>query len=129
MAIKMDLEKAYDWLSWDFILWTLKEIGCLLTLLELLWIMTASMQIIWNEETAESFAGIRQGDPISSYIFVLCIERLSREKHEAVNRGHWKAIKLAHGGTLLTHLFFVEHYVFSWVLGTLAFFFFKYGPL
>lgn len=75
--------------------------------------MTASMQIIWNEETAESFAGIRQGDPISSYIFVLCIERLSREKHEAVNRGHWKAIKLAHGGTLLTHLFFVEHYVFS----------------
>lgn len=71
--------------------------------------MTASMQIIWNGETAESFSHLRALDNrISSYIFVLCIERLSHEIHEAVKRGHWKAIKLAHGGTLLTHLFFVD---------------------
>ena len=69
------------------------------------------MQLLWNEELTESFTpsrGIRQGDPIYPYIFVLCIERLSHGINDAVKRGHWNPIKLSRGGTLLSHLFFAD---------------------
>ena len=69
------------------------------------------MQLQWNGELTESFTpsrGIRQGDPISPYIFVLCIERLSHGINDAVQRGLWKPIRLARGGTPLSHLFFAD---------------------
>lgn len=113
MAIKVDLEKAYDRLSWDFIYETLREFGLPTILVRLIMecITTATMQLLWNGEITESFTpsrGIRQGDPISPYIFVLCIERLSHGINDAVKRGHWKPIKLSRGGTSLSHLFFAD---------------------
>lgn len=113
MAIKVDLEKAYDRLSWDFIYETLREFGLPTILVRLIMecITTATMQLLWNGEITEIFTpsrGIRQGDPISPYIFVLCIERLSHGINDAVKRGHWKPIKLSRGGTSLSHLFFAD---------------------
>ncbi|KAH9680279.1 putative ribonuclease H protein [Citrus sinensis] len=69
------------------------------------------MQILWNRECTEEFVpsrGIRQGDPISPYIFVLCIERLSHKIHRAVNTGTWRPIRLSQRGTPITHVFFAD---------------------
>ena len=69
------------------------------------------MQILWNRECTEEFVpsrGIRQGDPISLYIFVLCIERLSHGIHRAINIGTWRPIQLSKRGTPITHVFFVD---------------------
>lgn len=74
-------------------------------------ITTASMNVLWNGEVTDDFAptrGIRQGDPISPYIFVLCIERLSHGIRKAVNDGGWKPVQLSRNGTALTHLFFAD---------------------
>ena len=116
MAVKVDLEKAYDRLSWCFIKETLKEVGLpeRFTHLIMECLSTSQMNVLWNGEMIEDFQlgrGIRQGDPLSPYIFVLCIERLSHGIIQAVNQGRWKPIRLARIGTPLSHLFFVDDLV------------------
>ncbi|KAH9673795.1 reverse transcriptase domain-containing protein [Citrus sinensis] len=113
MAVKVDLEKAYDRLRWDFIHDTLKDVGLPKEFIRITMecITTARMQILWGGEITEEFTpsrGIRQGDPLSPYIFVLCIERLSHAINLAVRNGSWCPIRLSRNGVPLTHLIFTD---------------------
>ncbi|KAH9722962.1 reverse transcriptase domain-containing protein [Citrus sinensis] len=113
MAIKVDLEKAYDRLSWDFIQDTLLKAGLPTDFVHITMncITTTRMNVLWGGEFKDDFLpsrGIRQRDPISPYIFVLCIERLSHGICHAFNMGEWKLIRLARHGTPFTHLFFAD---------------------
>lgn len=75
-------------------------------------VTSTSMNILWNGEVTESFLpqrGIRQGDPLSPYLFVLCIERMSHGINQAVADGVWKPIRLVKHGTPLTHLFSADN--------------------
>ena len=113
MAIKVDLEKAYDRLRWDFIFDTLKQTSIPIHLFRLIMecVTSASMSILWNGEVTEAFTpgrGIRQGDPLSPFLFVLCIERLSHGITQAMMEGRWRPICLAKYGTPLTHLFLAD---------------------
>ena len=112
MAIKVDLEKAYDRLNWSFIFDTFKLTGIPIQLFRLIieCITTTKMSVLWNREITEEFSprrGIRQSDPLSLYIFVLRIERLSHGISQVVMEGSWKPIRLTKWGTPLTHLFFL----------------------
>ncbi|XP_052112461.1 uncharacterized protein LOC127744218 [Arachis duranensis] len=113
MAIKIDLEKAYDRLKWSFIKETLLDIGLPKNFIDLTLscISTARMRVLWNGEELEEFSptrGIRQGDPISPYIFVLCIERLSQLISIAVDQDVWKPICLKKDGPPISHLCFAD---------------------
>ena len=80
LLIKIDLEKAYDRLAWNFIKDTLQKAS-----LPNDWIRnvmhcveTVKMSVMWNGKNLEWFGptrGICQGDAISPYLFVLCMER------------------------------------------------------
>ncbi|XP_019173838.1 PREDICTED: uncharacterized protein LOC109169412 [Ipomoea nil] len=116
MAIKLDLEKAYDRLSWDFIRDTLDKTGFTGTLKELMMtcIQTPRLSLIWNGERLEAFRperGIRQGDAMSPAIFVLCMERLSQMIVMNREKKVWKGIKIAKNGPTLTHLCFADDMV------------------
>lgn len=112
-AIKVDLEKAFDSLRWDFIHDTLMDIGFPQTLSRTIMkcVTTPTMQVLWNGKASPMFLpqrGVRQGDPLSPYLFVLCMERLSQAISTAVSHLSWQPIKLGRRAIPLTHLFFAD---------------------
>lgn len=118
MLIKVDIEKAYDCLSWEFVHETLHGVGLPSDLIHLImdYISLATIQILWIRECTDCFSplrGLRQGDPISPYIFVICIERLSHRINKEVQSKHWKPIRLSQRGIPITHLFFFLMIFFS----------------
>lgn len=113
MAVKIDLEKAYDRLNWEFIRDTLQDIGLPEGFINLTWecISSVRMRVLWNGEALEEFLpsrGVRQGDPLSPYLFVLCIERLFHLVNVAVEQKLWSPIQLSRGGPKLSHLAFAD---------------------
>ncbi|CAN1163134.1 Putative ribonuclease H protein At1g65750 [Linum perenne] len=77
-------------------------------------ISSPSFQVLWNggcSETFNSERGLRQGCPLSPYIFTLCVERLSILIRDCVVDGSWKAVELAKGSTKLSHIFFADDLV------------------
>ena len=74
MAIKVDLEKAYDRLRWAFFEETLEVTGIPEKLRKVIMhcITSSSMRLIWNGQTTEEFLptkGIRQGESTFSIYF------------------------------------------------------------
>lgn len=88
------MQKAYDRLSRDFIIDTLREASFPESLIKLIMfcITSVSMQVLWNGVLMEIFYStreIRQGDHISPYIFVLYIERLGHSILKQVRDRKW----------------------------------------
>lgn len=82
MMIKLDIEKAYYRVRWDFLQDTLVQVGLPSEWVSLMmnFINSNNLQFEWNGRKIGSITltrGIRQRDPLSPYLFVLCIERLN----------------------------------------------------
>ena len=50
--------------------------------------------------------GIRQGDPLSPYLFLLCVEGLSAMIKASVCNGRMEGISICRGGPKLSHFIF-----------------------
>ncbi|PNX84361.1 ribonuclease H [Trifolium pratense] len=113
-AIKVDLAKAYDKLSWEFIWRVLMEIKFPEALINVIMhaVTIVMTNVKWNGAKSTYFKpqrGIRQGDPISPYLFVLCMDKLSHLILHAVSEGKWHGIKAGRNGPIVSHVMFTDN--------------------
>ncbi|KAA3464997.1 LINE-1 reverse transcriptase isogeny [Gossypium australe] len=96
MAIKIDLEKAYDRMRWEFIDSSL-QVADLMD-----GVLTSKFKPV---------RGIRQGCILSPYLFVFCIEWLGHSISSTLSKGIWNSIRLSCSGSSPYHFFFVDDLV------------------
>lgn len=117
MIVKIDMEKAYKRLEWPFIVDTLQDVGLPETMVNVIMrcVSNATFRLLWNGEctnTIQQTRRQRQGDPLSHYLFVLCLERLVHMIQQEVERGRWKSLKVLRSGPGISHLFFADNLLF-----------------
>jgi len=81
--LKLYFHKAYDSVDWSFLLFIMQQMGFSEMWCSWIWecVYTASMSVIINGSPTKPFKigrGLRQGDPLSSFLFVVGVEVLHK---------------------------------------------------
>jgi hypothetical protein len=106
-VLKLDYEKAYDKVNWEFLIDILEKRGFGGKWID--WIRCilhrGSVGLTINKYEGEFFQsgkGLRQGDPLSPILFNLVVDVLSRMLQKATNRGLMKGLgnELIEGGVI-----------------------------
>jgi hypothetical protein len=113
VGIKLDMAKAYDRLEWSFIENTLSTMGFPMKLVHTIMrcVSTVSFSTLVNGQPSYSFKphrGIRQGDPLSPYLFILCADVFSGMITKSQNQSLIHGIAIAHDAPKVCHLFFAD---------------------
>jgi hypothetical protein len=113
MAMKLDMAKAFDSMERNFLLKILQLLG-----FHPIWIQwiqqcitTTSFSILLDGAPFGKFfptRGLRQGDPLSPFLFILGSEILSRLIDREENKGLLHGIRMARSCPPISHLFFAD---------------------
>jgi hypothetical protein len=113
MALKLDMSKAYDRVEWGFLEAIMRRLGFTERWIHLLMVCvtTVSYSVLIHGKPYGKITptrGLRQGDPLSPYLFILCAEGLSSLLYRFEVDRKIMGLPLMRGGTRLNHLFFAD---------------------
>ncbi|KAK0608384.1 hypothetical protein LWI29_029944 [Acer saccharum] len=113
MSIKLDMSKAYDKVEWCFVEGMMRRLGFFDKWIGLIMdcVSTVSYSFCLNGKVCGHivpFRGLRQGDPLSPYLFLLCAEGLSSLINESERWGIFSGFRCSRWGPKITHLFFAD---------------------
>ncbi|KAB2632299.1 hypothetical protein D8674_028546 [Pyrus ussuriensis x Pyrus communis] len=113
MGIKLDMQKAYDRVEWDFLDAVMERMGFCSSWRSLIsgCVSSVKFDVLLNGQAGKSFApsrGLRQGDPLSPYLFILVGEVLSKMIQGEVDQGRLEGVKIGGSGPVISHLFFAD---------------------
>lgn len=107
MILKLDLSKAFDKLGWTYMQKMLNAFG--FSPMWVRWIMSlissSFFSILVNGIPSQTFSPsreIRQGDPLSPFLFVLMVEGLGRHIKHALISQQLKGLSI-HNSLAITH--------------------------
>ena len=113
LALKLDVSKAYDRVEWDFLKSIMSKMG-----LPDIWIdrvmccvMSASFSVRINGKVygnIRPFRGIRQGDLLSPYLFLLCAEGFTSLLARAQNEGRIHGVAVCRCAPSISHMLFAD---------------------
>ncbi|XP_019175849.1 PREDICTED: uncharacterized protein LOC109171175 [Ipomoea nil] len=112
-ALKLDMAKAYDRMEWSFVNDMLVGLGFDVKWIQLLMmcIQTVRYRVLVNGRPSEEIVptrGLRQGDPLSPYLFIICAEGLSLVLQDSQAKGRIHGCRVARGAPPISHLFFAD---------------------
>lgn len=113
MALKLDMSKAYDQVEWGFLQAIFNKMGFAEHVVNLFMecVISAKYRI---SHACQEFGSImpsrriRQGDPVSSYLFLICTEGLSALIRDFESKNLLKGIRVARGAPVISHMFFAD---------------------
>ena len=116
LICKLDIEKAYDSISWEFLFQVMGKMGFGDRWMSWIkWcISTASFSVLVNGSPTGFFPssrGLRQGDPLSPYLFVIGMETLSRLLNRANVGNYFSGTKFVDGRgeeMVISHLLYAD---------------------
>nr|GEX58610.1 RNA-directed DNA polymerase, eukaryota [Tanacetum cinerariifolium] len=116
MFFKVDFAKAYDSIRWDYLIDVLGSFG-----FGPVWcnwirgsLTSAKASILVNGSPTNEFSlhcGLKQGDPLAPYLFILVMESLHLSICHLVDNGLFSGIQLP-GSVTISHLFYADDAMF-----------------
>ncbi|KAJ0535620.1 putative RNA-directed DNA polymerase [Helianthus annuus] len=110
---KIDFAKAYDNINWEFLVFVMRQMRfpemwcmCIKGILT-----SARSSVLVNGSLTFEFAcekGMRQGDPISPFLFIIVMEALAGMMRKACEVGSFSGVRLPSSGLVLSHLLYAD---------------------
>lgn len=112
-TVKLDMSKAFDRVEWNFVEVMMRKMGFDDRFIMLLshCMSTVHYKVIHNgREMGPIFParGIRQGDPLSPYLFIICHEGFSTLINNYIHKGWLNGCKVANGAPSISHMLFAD---------------------
>ena len=113
MIMKLDIQKAYDMVDWRFLCKTLEAFGFSSQWINLIYkfISTPKNFVLLNGSPKGFFEisrGIRQGDPLSPFLFIIMAEAFGRAITDAYYKQKIKGITITKNFPNITHQQFAD---------------------
>jgi len=117
LLFKADFNKAFDNVNWEYLDSIMEQLnfgakwrrwikGCL---------ASAKASVLVNGCPTQEFPmskGVRQGDPLSPFLFIIAMEGLNVMMKAATDKGVFDGVSISHPNLIVSHLFYADDALF-----------------